>query len=74
MSVGDGEVHTTDEIVGFATEPTELNNIVLLMHDSATKQTTIEALPRIIEHYQALGYSFEAIDRTTMVPHHEVAN
>ncbi|MBO4364679.1 MAG: polysaccharide deacetylase [Eggerthellaceae bacterium] len=74
MSVGDGDVHTADELVGFATEPTELDNIVLLMHDSSTKQTTVEALPRIIEHYQALGYTFEAIDRTTMVPHHEVAN
>lgn len=74
MSVGDGEVHTTDEIVRFGTEPTDLDNIVLLMHDSSTKQTTVEALPRIIEHYQALGYTFEAIDRTTMVPHHDVAN
>ena len=74
MSVGDGAVHTADEIVGYATEPTELTNIVLLCHDSATKQTTVEALPRIIEHYQELGYTFEAIDRSSFVPHHGVGN
>ena len=74
MSTGDGAEHTADEIVGFATQPTEYTNIVLLCHDSATKQSTVEALPRIIEHYQALGYSFEAIDRSTIVTHHGVNN
>lgn len=49
-------------------------NIILLCHDAATKDTTVEALPAIIEHYQALGYRFCAIDRSTMVPHHKVAN
>ena len=49
-------------------------NLVLLMHDSATKQTSVEALPRIIEYYQERGYTFEAIDRTTFVPHHGVNN
>lgn len=73
-SVGDGSIHTADEIVGYATEPTELENIMLLCHDSATKQSTVEALPRIIEHYQALGYTFEAIDRSTIVVHHGVGN
>ena len=74
MSIGDGAEHTTDELVGYATEPTELTNIMLLCHDSGTKQTTVEALPKIIEHYQALGYSFEAIDRSTFVAHHGVSN
>ena len=74
MSIGDGAEHTTEELVGYATEPTELTNIVLLCHDSGTKQTTVEALPKIIEHYQALGYTFKAIDRSTLVPHHGVSN
>lgn len=74
MSTGDGAEHTADEIVGYATQPTEYQNIVLLCHDSATKQSTVEALPRIIEHYQALGYSFEALDRTSVVVHHGVNN
>ena len=74
MSVGDGSEHTADETVGYATEPTELTNIMLLCHDSTHKQATVEALPRIIEHYQALGYSFEAIDRDSFVAHHGVSN
>lgn len=73
-STGDGSEHTADEIYGYACEFDDLENVVLLCHDSSTKQSTVEALPRIIEHYQKLGYTFEAIDRTTMVPHHGVNN
>lgn len=74
MSVGDGAVHTADEIVHFATVGTEADNVVLLCHDSSTKQSTVDALPRFIEYWQSYGYSFEAIDRTTFVPHHGVGN
>ena len=74
MSTGDGAEHAADEIVGYATAPTELDNIVLLCHDSAAKQSTVEALPAIIEHYQSLGYSFEALDRSSYVAHHGVNN
>ena len=73
-STGDGSEHTADELYGYACEFDELENVVLLCHDSSTKQTTVEALPRIIEHYQDLGYTFEAIDRSSMVPHHGVSN
>ena len=74
MSTGDGSEHTADEIVGYATEPTGMDNIVLLCHDSTTKQSTVDALPRIIEYYQSQGYTFEAITRDTMVPHHGTSN
>ena len=74
MLTGDGSEHTADEIVGYATAPTEMDNIVLLCHDSTTKQSTVDALPRIIEHYQALGYTFEAITPDTLVPHHGTSN
>lgn len=74
VSTGDGAVHTADELVGYVKEFEPETNIVLLCHDSETKQTTVEALPQIIEYYQGLGYSFEAIDRNTWVPHHGVAN
>ena len=73
-STGDGDVHTADELFANACEFDELENVVMLCHDSSTKQETVKALPRIIEHYQKLGYTFEAIDRTTMVPHHGVNN
>ena len=34
------------------------NTIVVLMHDSAVKNTTVEALPEIIAYYKSMGYSF----------------
>ncbi|MGI6220908.1 MAG: polysaccharide deacetylase family protein [Coriobacteriales bacterium] len=74
MSVGDGSEHTAEEIAGYGTEESDADNIVLLCHDSAPKQTTVDALPEIIEHWQGLGYTFKAIDRTTYVPHHSVNN
>lgn len=72
-SSGDGGVLSTEELVNNATSFNE-NNIILLSHDSAAKQTTVEALPRIIEHYQSLGYEFRALDRDTYVPHHGINN
>lgn len=50
------------------------NNIMILAHDSKDKLTTVTALPKIIEHYQALGYTFKAIDDSSFVPHHGVNN
>ena len=49
-------------------------NIVLLCHDAAGKEDTLAALPAIIKYFQSQGYSFEALDRNTMVVHHEVNN
>lgn len=74
LSVGDGDDHSAEELVGYGTEPVDTENIVLLCHDSATKATTVEALPAIIEHYQGLGYSFEALDRSSLVCHHGILN
>ena len=47
---------------------------MLLFHDEATKETTIEALPTVLEYYKNLGYSFKAIDRESLVVHHQVNN
>lgn len=49
-------------------------NIVLLMHDSNTKDTTPEALPKIIEYYRDNGYEFRALDRDSFVCHHAINN
>lgn len=38
-----------------------LRRAVILMHDSAGKKTTAEALPRIIEAYQKAGFTFMAL-------------
>lgn len=79
LTSGDGEDRSTQEIVSMCIDsqtmgydPTTDTNIVILCHDSATKQTTLEALPKIIEYYQAAGYTFEALDRTSWVCHHGV--
>lgn len=52
----------------------QAKNINLLMHDTGAKTTTVEALPKIIEHYQKLGYAFKGIDDTSFTPHHGVNN
>ncbi len=43
-------------------------------YDGPLKEATLEALPGIIEGYQARGYVFAPIDRDTMVVHHEILN
>ncbi len=50
------------------------NNVIILMHDTAAKDTTVEALPRIIEYYREQGYTFAAISRSSYVSHHTVNN
>ena len=42
----------TEETVG------KKNNVVLLMHDSQAKTTTVEALPQIIAFFRDRGYEF----------------
>ncbi len=75
-SCGDGADHTADELVEATEADTAYGyqNIVFLAHDGAGKQTTVEALPRIIEYFQSEGYAFAAIDRATCVPHHGIGN
>lgn len=72
-SSGDGAVRTTEQLVAQATSFHD-NNIILLSHDSETKDTTVEALPQIIEYYQSQGYVFKALDLNSYVAHHGVNN
>ena len=75
-SCGDGATHTADELVDATFWDTQYGyqSIVFLMHDGAGKETTAEALPRIIEYFQSMGYSFAPLDRQTQVPHHGIGN
>lgn len=50
------------------------NQIMILMHDANGKQTTVDILPQVIEHYQDRGYVFKAIDDSSIVPHQRVNN
>ena len=63
-SSGDGAVRTTEQLVDQATSFHD-NNIILLSHDSETKDTTVEALPKIV---------FKALDLNSYVAHHGVNN
>lgn len=48
-------------------------NLVILMHDLRPKDTTVEALPALIEALQARGYEIIAIDeRSTPVQHRKI--
>ena len=50
------------------------SNAIILMHDSASKGTTVEALPQIIELLQSRGYRILPIDDTTYEHHHTIYN
>ena len=75
ISCGDGAAgHTADELAAYATDNADYTNVMLLMHDSAGHEATVDALPAIIEHYQQEGYTFKAIDRTALASHQKVNN
>src|SRR5699024_12272174 len=73
VSSGDGSVCSADEIVQNSTTD-KYHHVMILFHDAATKDTTVEALPRVIEYYKNLGYEFRAIDRESFVSHHKGTN
>ena len=49
-------------------------HINILMHDTDAKDTTVKALPKIIEHYRKLGYAFKGLTIDSYAPHHHVNN
>lgn len=50
------------------------NSICVLMHDTAAKSTTVEALPKIIEGLKKQGYKFEVLTEETYGYHYKVNN
>ena len=69
-----GNTVPTDQIVQASCSYGSYTNVILLCHDSGSKTTTVEALPQIIEYYQSQGFVCKAIDRSTVVVHHGIAN
>lgn len=49
-------------------------NIVMLAHDTDAKDTTVQALPSIIEYYKNKGYVFKAIDDESFYAHQSLNN
>ena len=50
------------------------NRIILLMHDTDVKDSTVKALPSIIEYYQDQGYFFLSLNENSPGAHHGVVN
>lgn len=73
VSSGDGGTVTADQIIA-QSETDEYTKVMLLFHDTEAKESTIQALPTVMEYYKNLGYSFKAIDRDSLVVHHSVNN
>ena len=48
------------------------NDLCLLMHDTYGKETTVEALPTIIQYYKEQGYEFGTLTDQSYVCHHAV--
>lgn len=63
----------TETIIQNSTKKND-NNIVMLAHDTDAKDTTVEALPSIIEYYQNKGYEFKAIDDESFYAHQSINN
>lgn len=69
----DGNYVDPDKIIANATNHTS-GNAVILFHDARGKDTTVEALPAIIEYYLDLGFSFSGITDESYTAHHGVNN
>lgn len=62
-----------EKLVANATS-SNAQHINILMHDTNAKNTTVDALPKIIEHYRKLGYSFRGLTEDSFAPHHHINN
>ncbi len=63
---GDAEGHNVSVATQLANiqETTKgRSGAVILMHDAATKQTTVEALPQIIDYLRSQGFMFKTLKR-----------
>ena len=59
----EGKQKDADELLDYVIDSAEgQNNVVILMHDAASKQATVDALPSIIEYFISEGYTFHRLD------------
>lgn len=75
-SSGDAMKNTVpkETIVASCKKVPSANNVIVLLHDTGAKNTTVEALPEIIEYYLSCGYTFSTITADTPPVHHKVNN
>ena len=68
MASGDAtsQAYTADELVqNVMTDVVKYDTSIVLMHDAATKGTTVEALGPMIDQLQAMGVELLPIDENT---------
>ena len=62
-----------EKLVSNATSCTA-NHVDILMHDTDAKDTTVQALPQIIDYYRSQGYTFKGLTVDSVAAHHGVNN
>lgn len=58
----EGGTRSAEQLLARIKETSGVKNIVILMHDAATKKTTAQALPAIIDYLKNKGYTFRRLD------------
>ncbi|MDM1001060.1 polysaccharide deacetylase family protein [Clostridium perfringens] len=62
----EGKPYSTEEILNYVKKTSKgKNHVVILMHDAAGKEKTVEILPQIIDYYKNEGYDFKVIKNTS---------
>lgn len=62
----EGKPYSTEEMLNYVKKTSKgKNHIVILMHDAAGKEKTVEILPQIIDYYKNEGYEFKVIKNTS---------
>jgi len=57
----EGKDYTVEEMTQRALLQVGTSHVIMLMHDSASRQKTVACLPGVIEGYRAAGYSFDRL-------------
>lgn len=75
-SSGDAMKNTVpkETIVASCKKVPSASNVIVLLHDTGAKNTTVDALPEVIEYYLSCGYTFSTITADTPPVHHKVNN
>ncbi|ELC8452397.1 polysaccharide deacetylase [Clostridium perfringens] len=62
----EGKTYSTEEMLNYVKKTSKgKNHVVILMHDAAGKEKTVEILPQIIDYYKNEGYDFKVIKNTS---------
>ncbi|MEG1880841.1 MAG: polysaccharide deacetylase, partial [Oscillospiraceae bacterium] len=60
----EGQNIPPDKLLAKVKKDAKNDNVVILMHDAATKQTTVDALGSIIDYLRSAGYTLKALENS----------